>query len=191
MQHSKDDNSLPALVRRLCGQDVAACYQCGKCTAGCPMAAQMDQPPHRVMRLVQADDADAQLTLLSSPAIWSCAGCLTCTQRCPKGLDPAAVMDALREMSFQRGLVSKAQRRVLAFHRSFLATIRAHGRMGEFGLVRRYKLASLDFFSDLLVAPAMLKRGKLPLLPHRIRGRDEIRRIFQRTAQRTQEASHE
>jgi heterodisulfide reductase subunit C len=63
------------------GVDVARCYQCGKCTAGCPMAARMDLMPHQVMRLVQLGDEASADKALRCAAIWSCAGCLTCTQR--------------------------------------------------------------------------------------------------------------
>jgi heterodisulfide reductase subunit C len=73
---------------------------------------------------------------------------------------------------------------VLAFHQAFLATVERRGRMSEVALVRRYKLASGDLFSDVALAPRALARGKLPLRGHRIAGRDEVRRIFQRTRER-------
>jgi len=161
------------------GVDASRCYQCGKCTAGCPMAPYMDLVPSQLMRLVQIGDAAAEETLLRCTAIWSCAGCLTCTQRCPRELDPAAVMDALREMSYRRGKVSQQRRKVLAFHRAFLKTVRNNGRMSEVPLVRRYKLRSLDLLGDVSVAPAMMAKGKLPLAAHKIKGRREVRRIFE------------
>jgi heterodisulfide reductase subunit C len=148
------------------------------------MARFMDLSPSRVMRLLQVRDAEAAHQLLGCTAIWSCVGCLTCTQRCPKLLDPAAVMDVLREVSREQGRVSPQQRRVLAFHQAFLATVERRGRMSEVALVRRYKLASGDLFSDVALAPRALARGKLPLRGHRIAGRDEVRRIFQRTRER-------
>ena len=144
--------------------DVARCYQCGKCTAGCPMAGYMDLMPHQVMRLVQLGDESSVEKVLSSATLWSCAGCLTCTQRCPQELDPAAVMDVLRERSYNENKVSPRQKRVLAFHRAFLKTIESTGRMSELALVRRYKMASLDFMSDVALVPAMLARGKLKFL---------------------------
>ncbi|MFA6108131.1 MAG: 4Fe-4S dicluster domain-containing protein [Candidatus Latescibacterota bacterium] len=178
------DAVLATKVRQVTGVEVARCYQCGKCTAGCPMAAFMDLTPNQVMRLVQLRDPAADDELLRSGAIWSCAGCLTCTQRCPRLLDPAAVMDVLREASVRQGKVSERHRRVLAFHQAFLATIERDGRMGEVGLVRRYKLATGDLFSDVGLAPRALARGKLPLRGHRIAGRDEVRRIFRATRER-------
>jgi heterodisulfide reductase subunit C len=165
-------------IRQITDTNVVECYQCGKCTAGCPMARYMDLSPNQIMRLVQIGDKSSIDRLLRSAAIWYCAGCLTCTQRCPKKLDPAAVIDALREMSGNQGKTARAARKIIAFHQAFLKTIRKTGRMSEFALVRRYKLATLDLFGDLAIAPVMLLKGKLPLKSHKIPGRDAIKKIF-------------
>ena len=177
MTHRKQ-SSLAQAVFDETGVDVGLCYQCGKCTAGCPMAPYMDLTPNQVMRLVQVGDSTAADKVLGCTAIWSCAGCLTCTQRCPQELDPAAVMDALREMSYQQGKVSPEQKKVLAFHEAFLKTVEKAGRMSEFALVRRYKTATRDLLSDVTVAPAMMAKGKLKLTGHKIAGRKEVHRIF-------------
>jgi heterodisulfide reductase subunit C len=142
------------------------------------MAAYMDLSPNQVMHLAQVGDEEASDKLLRSRAIWVCAGCLTCTQRCPRKLDPAAVMDALREMSCRAGKVSPQARKILAFHKSFLKTVESGGRMAEFPLTRRYKMASMDVFSDMALAPAMMARGKLHLVSKKVKARKEIRRIF-------------
>jgi heterodisulfide reductase subunit C len=138
----------------------------------------MDLMPHQVMRLVQIGDAAAEEKLLGCATLWSCAGCLTCTQRCPKELDAAAVMDALRQMAYDRKKTSPKQKKVLAFHEAFLKTVESDGRMSEFALVRRYKMASLDFMSDVALAPAMFARGKLKFAGHKTAGRKEIGKIF-------------
>ena len=174
----KHEATLADAIREATGVDVAKCYQCGKCTAGCPMAKYMDLTPNQVMRLVQIGDEAAMDRLLRSTAIWSCAGCLTCTQRCPQKLDPAAVMDVLREMSSDQGKVSPRQKKVLAFHKAFLKTIEKTGRMSEVPLTALYKLMSGDLLSDVLLAPVMMKKGKLPLKPAMIRGRKQVGRIF-------------
>jgi heterodisulfide reductase subunit C len=149
------------------------------------MARYMDISPNQVMRLAQAGDGDAMERLLSCEALWYCAGCLTCAQRCPRKLDPAAVMDVLREMAHRRGKVPAAARKVRAFHEAFLAAVEFGGRMEEIPLVLRYKLKSLDLLGDAGLAPLMLARRKLPLLPHAIRGRGEVRRIFEKCRKRT------
>ncbi len=73
---------------------VENCYQCGKCTAGCPAADAMDFMPNQVLRLVQADEIDR---VMRSRAIWLCVSCLTCTTRCPQSVDCAFDMDELTE----------------------------------------------------------------------------------------------
>ena len=171
-------SKLADAVRKATGVNVGECYQCGKCTAGCPMARWMDVVPSQIMRLVQIGDDEATARLLASGAIWVCAGCLTCTQRCPKKLDPAAVIDALKEMSYAQGCVSAGQRKVLAFHKAFLKVVEKAGRMSEIPLTALYKMTSGDFFSDITMAPKMLARRKLPLVPKIVRNRRQIKRIF-------------
>ena len=174
------EHALAKAARETAGVVLSECYQCGKCTAGCPMARYMDLSPNQIMRLAQAGDDAALERLLGCEALWYCAGCLTCAQRCPRKLDPAAVMDLLREMAHRRGKIPAAARKVLAFHKAFLATVEHGGRMAEIPLVLRYKMKSLDLLGDAALGPVMLAKRKLPLLPHRIRGRGEVRSLFKK-----------
>lgn len=87
-------------VEEISGQNVMACYQCGKCSAGCPAAASMDALPSQVIRLVQLGLVEEAM---ATQTIWTCAACLTCAARCPKGVDLARVMEALRELVLDRG----------------------------------------------------------------------------------------
>jgi heterodisulfide reductase subunit C2 len=82
-------------VEALAGQDLLACYQCGKCSAGCPMAKHMDIPPNQMIRFAQLGLMD---DLLASESIWMCVSCLTCNTRCPKGVRIAEVIEALRQV---------------------------------------------------------------------------------------------
>jgi heterodisulfide reductase subunit C2 len=167
---------LAARVSKAVHLEVARCYQCGKCSAGCPMAVEMPLRPHEVVRLVQLD---RQERVLASEAIWLCLGCETCTTRCPNGFDPAMLMDALREIALEDH-PDDVPRRLAAFHRSFLDQIRAHGRVFELGLMIAYKLRTGALFDDATTVPGLLRRGKLPMTPRHIDGIDEIRRIFNR-----------
>ena len=88
-------------IEELSGQNVMACYQCGKCSAGCPMVSLMDQLPSEVIRLVQLGQVQ---DVLDSKTIWLCASCFSCTARCPKGVDLARVMEALRQLLLRRGI---------------------------------------------------------------------------------------
>ena len=89
-------NRSAALVRQieeLSGQDLLACYQCGKCSAGCPMTSPMDILPSQVIRMAQLGMTDP---LIESRTIWSCVSCMTCNSRCPKGINIAEIIEALR-----------------------------------------------------------------------------------------------
>lgn len=161
------------------GIKITDCYQCGKCSAGCPMVFQMDYPPNQLIRLAQLGQKE---TVLSSKTIWVCVSCFTCSTRCPKDIDIAGLMDTWREMSLKEELASKEHYQIQAFHRSFLETIRRHGRLYEMELIMRYKLRTFNLFQDVGIAPKMALNGKLKFLPHNIEDRDSIKNIFERTA---------
>jgi heterodisulfide reductase subunit C2 len=82
-------------VEALSDQELLACYQCGKCSAGCPMAKYMDILPHQMIRYAQLGLKEE---LLASEAIWMCVSCLTCNTRCPKGVRIAEVIEAIRQV---------------------------------------------------------------------------------------------
>lgn len=102
-------------IADMSGQNVYQCYQCGKCSAGCPMASLMDILPNQIIRLVQLGiDED----IANIKAFWLCATCFTCTSRCPKGVDLARIMEAVRLLSLRKNKnyvePSKIDRKVLA-----------------------------------------------------------------------------
>jgi heterodisulfide reductase subunit C len=156
------------------------CYQCGKCSAGCPMGSEMRLKPHDVMRLVASDK---WRRAAADESIWLCLTCETCSARCPNDCDPAGVIDTLRELGLDAD-AADAPRRIAAFHRSFLAQIEGNGRLHEMGMVVEYKLRTGDLMKDVTNAPGMVSRGKLSLRADRIRGIDEIKRIFDKCGQR-------
>jgi heterodisulfide reductase subunit C len=82
-----------AKVEELSGQNLLACYQCGKCSAGCPNVCEMDILPNQIIRYAQLGLKDE---LLASKSIWVCASCMTCDVRCPKGINVAEVLEAIR-----------------------------------------------------------------------------------------------
>lgn len=167
---------------RLAPAAVAPCYQCGKCSAGCPMAAEMRLAPHDIMRMVGRGRLQE---LARDESAWLCLTCETCTARCPNGCDPAAVIDAVREYSLHAD-PEAAPRRLRAFHRAFLLQIKSTGRLYELGLVVQYKLRSGSLIKDAASTPGLLARGKLHATARPIDGIDEIRRIFQACAAEAQ-----
>jgi heterodisulfide reductase subunit C len=164
------------------GVDVARCYQCGKCSAGCPLANDMDIPPSQIMHLLQLREFPEFAEMaLRSHTIWLCLTCEVCFCRCPMELDIPKVMDALRHESLLRKMVNPKAKDILAFHRAFLDSVRYTGRLFEMGQIVDYKLRSRHLLQDLLQAPWMFFVGKLHLLPERIRDRSLLGRIFART----------
>lgn len=89
------------MVEELSGQKLLKCYQCGKCSAGCPVVEAMDILPNQIIRLAQLG---SEKELLNSKTIWLCASCVICTSRCPKGIDIAMIMEALRVIVLRKGL---------------------------------------------------------------------------------------
>ncbi len=85
-------------IELISGENLLACNQCGKCSAGCPAAFGMDLLPSQVIRLAQLGIED----VLAAQSIWTCAACLTCVARCPKGIDLPRIMEALRLIKMQR-----------------------------------------------------------------------------------------
>jgi heterodisulfide reductase subunit C len=160
------------------------CYQCGKCTAGCPVAERMELAPNQVVRLVQLGHVDRAMRAC---AIWECVSCQTCTTRCPKSVDCAAVMDALRQMAFRSGLAATPARRTVLFQKAFLQNIRRNGRLNELELIAWFKTAAFLgdlslplLFKDAMLAPRMRARGKLHIVGEKVRDRRVVDRIFAR-----------
>lgn len=156
------------------GVDVHACYQCGRCSAGCPITEFFDVTTMEVVRLAAYGMEDI---LLRSKAIWLCAACETCATRCPNDIDIAVLMDVLRELALRKG-VDPAEPRVSAFHSSFLGSIEHWGRAYEVGLIAAYKLRTRDYTGDMNLGVKMFTKGKLSLMPHSIKGKAEIKKIF-------------
>ena len=163
-------------VQRRSGTPVSACLQCHKCSSGCPTGEEMDYLSSQIMRLIQLGEEDE---ILESRAIWLCASCEACTTRCPMDIDIAAVMDALRMMAVQRK-VALPDSRGKRFNRSFLGSIRRHGRVYELGMLMAYKLRSGQLFADLGKFPKMLAKGRISLLPKKCKSAEQIREIFRR-----------
>jgi heterodisulfide reductase subunit C2 len=180
-EHHTENNSLAANVEKKVEVHAHKCYQCGKCSAGCPVADQMDLPPSMVMRLLQTETPENDDRILRSGSIWLCVTCEMCLSRCPMEIDIPSMMDFLRQKSRMEKKVNRQAKNIIAFHKSFLNSIRYTGRLYELGLILDYKRQSLNMMQDVSLAPKMIARGKLHLFPNMIKDTGHMARIFRKT----------
>jgi heterodisulfide reductase subunit C len=170
----------PAWVAELeaeSGIKVSACYQCKKCSNGCPVVYAMDFQPNRLIRMIQLGLKE---DVLKSATIWVCASCETCSTRCPNDIDIAALMDHLRQAAIREGKVEKEEN-TPTFHQTFLSSIRRNGRVHELMMIGEYRLKTKDFLSDLRLGWEMFRRGRLKLFPAGVKSKGEIEEIFKRS----------
>lgn len=162
------------------GQPVNLCFQCQKCVSGCPISEFTDLNSAQIVRLLQYG---LKGTLLNSRAIWLCSGCETCGTRCPNGISVGRIMDSLKEMALTEKRNGGTGSTAL-FHREFLNSVRAYGRVHEAGMLMRYKLKSGQLFSDIKLGLSMFRKGKLDLFPSGIRNKAQVRVIFENVEKR-------
>src|SRR3990172_8161230 len=157
-------------IRSQCGENVFLCYQCQKCSSGCPVAEHFDLAPNQFMRAIQLGWKE---TVLKSSTLWLCAMCETCAVRCPHDINITKIMDVLKIMAQKEGLSSPLPAAVL-FNQAAMRGIGLFGRMYEAGLMGEIYLRQLLSGTlnvrqlvkrDLPLAMHMIKKGKLKLLP--------------------------
>jgi len=163
-------------------KNVNLCYQCKKCTAGCPIIYEMDYTPTQIIQAVRLGVKDL---VLGSKTIWLCASCETCSTRCPQDIDIAGVMDAARIMSKREG-IKPAVNDIPSLHKSFLQIIKMFGRSYELGLIGLLKLRTKEFTKDLKLGLKMFRLGKLKIFPQ-ISNTSKVRRIFSKVKKIEQE----
>ncbi len=166
-------------VEKMSGQNLSDCYQCGKCSAGCPVLPDVEVSSSRLLRMVQLGLAEEVLT---SDSLWTCTACGTCNGRCPMGVDIVRVMDTLRGMAENKHH-PKGALEVWTFYQSFLDCVREFGRLSEIGLMGGYNINSGRLWTNMIKAPWFIMKSKLTVSPHTVKRIDRLRRVFERIEQ--------
>lgn len=144
------------------GENVYLCYQCVKCTSGCPVSEFFDWQPNQIMRALQLGQEDIAL---ESKTPWLCASCQTCTTRCPQKIDITAIMEFLTRETKRRGIEPQISE-VDDFNRAFLREIRLWGRSYEPGVMLEFKLRNpRTMLDDLDMYTEFIKKGKVGFFP--------------------------
>lgn len=184
-----EDKDFRDVVVDAVGEEIFTCYQCYKCSAGCPVSFAMDMLPHQVIRSVLFNQKER---VLSCRTIWVCATCETCTTRCPNEIEVAKVMDVLRQIQQASGEQAK-EPKVPVFHQAFLDSIRKRGRVHELTMIRQYtqksgelkeKIRTGGWKNDAKLGLKMFLRGKLKIIPPRCGGVKEVRKLFEESKER-------
>jgi heterodisulfide reductase subunit C2 len=166
--------NLAAEIRAGCGENVFKCYQCKRCTAGCPVASYAGIHPATIMRAVQLGQADM---IFDDKFLWLCTGCQTCTTRCPQGIDVAAIMDQLKIIARSEGLIPDDAPFANQV-RLNVDSIKRWGRLYEMELLMRDKLTRpASMLDDVGMGLQMMRKGKLGLLPGRGGDRAAVNRM--------------
>jgi heterodisulfide reductase subunit C len=161
-----------AQISRAADVNLDDCYQCGKCTAGCPMSHEMDLVPRQVIRSLQLGLYRQALTARSP---WVCAQCQVCSVRCPQEVRIAELMLAVRHAAKREGL--KVMREPDIFDDIFVNNIRSKGRNNEALLAGFFNLKSGHLMQDVLNAPRMAARGMIGPKFNRVEDRAAVRRL--------------
>jgi heterodisulfide reductase subunit C len=170
---AKNHETIRKLEQRS-GQVLHECYQCGKCTAGCLMAPNMDVTPRQVMRLLQLGLLDEALKAKSP---WICASCQTCSTRCPHEVKIADVMKTVRLEADRRGIHPVPT--VLFNTRIFMLPVKWFGRSNEFIMTAFYNLRSGHILQNFKYVPKMLVGRKLVFFPDRIKNIRAVKKLME------------
>jgi len=157
------DGNLAERIQQEIGENVYLCYQCVKCTSGCPVAEYFDWQPNQIMRAVQLGQEDIAF---ESKTPWLCSSCLTCTTRCPQGLNITAIMEFLTREVLERGYKPQVPE-TNRFNRAFMREVNLWGRSYEPGLMAELILQKpTTLIDDLQLYLRFFQKGKVALIPH-------------------------
>ncbi len=162
------------------GERIAHCLQCGTCGGSCPNGPDMDHTPRTLLALINAGQRER---VLSSNTMWCCVSCYACTTRCPQNIPITEIMYALKRISLREGLAAKTDAPALA--RTFTGLLDKYGRSFEFGLASRFYLFRKPL-AMLKMGPlglSLFTKGRMSLLPTKIRGLDQLQTIIRKAKQ--------
>lgn len=139
---------------------IDACMQCGTCSGGCTNADLMDILPRSLVLMVQRGEWEK---VLQSNSLWLCTSCQICTSRCPRGVRPADVIEAVKAIAISEGINNDSTR----FNQIFVELIEKRGILFEPELMHKYGGMSA-ILQQAKLGMKLAIRGKLSPLPAKV-----------------------
>ena len=140
---------------------IAACMQCGTCSGGCTNIDLMDMSPRTLILMVQRGEWEK---VLKSNALWMCSSCYICTSRCPRGVRPADVIEAVKAIAIREGIENDSTR----FNQIFVELVQKRGILFEPELMQKYGgLPAMIEQAELGIKLAL--KGKMSPFPDKIK----------------------
>jgi heterodisulfide reductase subunit C len=162
-------------IEALSGLNPNLCFQCSKCSSGCPLADKMDLKPAQVMHSIRLG---LEELVLNSQAIWLCVGCETCAARCPQKASPASAMTAARLLARHKG-VKPTVKEVDIYYRGFMHNMILNGRIHDASVAGITQLLTGQLRDNLPLAWKLFRRGRVKPPPLPLGGR-KYRRLYKR-----------
>ena len=159
------------------GEKLVHCMQCGSCGGSCPNGTDMEHTPRALFAMINAGERD---TVLQANTQWCCVSCYACTTRCPQKIPITDIMYALKRISLREGMAGKTDAPALA--KTFTDLVDKYGRSFELGLASRFYLFNKPL-SMLKMGPlglSMFTRGRMSLIPTKIRQLDQLQKIIKK-----------
>jgi len=163
------------------GEKIKDCIQCGTCTGACPISYMMDITPRQIVALFRAGRLE---DILKSRTIWICASCYSCRVRCPQGILVTDLMYALKRLAMEKKIYPP-DFPIYALSEAFISNVYKYGRNFEIGLALEYfiKTNPTKLLANAGFGMAMMKRGRLGIMPNTIKKVGEVRAIIDRAKQ--------
>ena len=160
------------------GYKIKRCLQCGTCTGTCPVSYAMDITPRQLIAMFRAGQIE---DILQSRTIWLCASCYSCTVRCPAGIKVTDTIYSLKRIAMKKKIYPR-RFPVYSLSQAFTNNIYKYGRNYELGLGLKYFAATnlVKLFSNAGFGLSMYRRGRLALLPKRLKRIRDIQAIIRK-----------
>ena len=158
------------------GAAIAACMQCGTCSGGCTNIDRMDISPRKLILMVQRGDWE---TVLKSESLWLCTSCYTCTSRCPRGVRPSDVIEAVKAIAIREGIENDSTR----FNQIFVELVQKRGILFEPELMQKYGGIEAMIEQAKLGIKLALK-GKMSPLPAKVKDPKKFNEVLEKARQK-------